>query len=334
MEYFDIKPKEPQNIALAFSGGGFRAATYSLGCLSYMETLQLGNEKFTSLVNFIASASGGTITNLLFTRSQRKKESFESFYKKMCDEILKDETLVNRVFEVLQDANAWTSRPEKSRNLINAFAMVYDELLFQGDKFEIYLTEVPGAVAEVCANATEFDNGVLFRFQNAGDAGNRFLRFRRTNEARSILQKIKLADILAASSCFPVGFEPIMFPVDFTHEHLGNNELRDAMMQDTKYSPAKEENGDKPPLSFGLMDGGIDDNQAIDSFVRAESRLQGRNNFGYDLFMTCDVSSNYTSGFDFPVRNKKNPFLRLSLLSYVFFFFWFWHYPSSVLFMT
>ncbi|MGY0038464.1 hypothetical protein [Pedobacter sp. NJ-S-72] len=62
------------------------------------------------------------------------------------------------------------------------------------------------------------------------------------------------------------------------------------------------------------MDGGIDDNQGIDSFTRAEERLQNRNIFGYDLYITCDVSSNYTSGYNFPEENKKSWLQKLNLL--------------------
>lgn len=57
-----------QSIALCFSGGGFRAAAFSLGVLSYLNKVKIksaeGEASLLSHVNFIASASGGTITNL------------------------------------------------------------------------------------------------------------------------------------------------------------------------------------------------------------------------------------------------------------------------------
>jgi hypothetical protein len=322
MEYINLDPKKPVNIALSFSGGGFRAASYTLGCLSYMETVMLGDKKMTELINFISSASGGTITNLGYTSSQRKGESFDAFYKRYNEKTLQGCELINRVFEIMNEKHTWKERPLKSRNMINAFSIAYDEMLFEQETFGIfYKNYVPGMVKEICANTTEFDNGMLFRFQNAGDAGNKFLGFKKDTASKEVLNKVKLGDILACSSCFPVGFEPFMFPADFTYSELSKEHLENAVNEDTRYSPAKDDTtaaADEPPC-FGLMDGGIDDNQGIDSFIRAEERLQNKNHFGHDLYISCDVSSNYTSGYNFPAENKKNILLKPSILQYILF---------------
>lgn len=320
MEYIDIKPRHLENIALSFSGGGFRAASYTLGCLSYMETVEIGGRKLTSLVNFISSASGGAITNLAYTASQRKGASFADFYKQMTEQILQGCLLVNRVFDILQDQTCWVGRPLKSRNLINAFSIAYDELVFKQETFGIYWKHTPGAVAEVCANSTEFDDGMLFRFQNAGVAGNKFLKFKSEASSLKVLQSIKLGDILACSSCFPVGFEPFMFPVDFTSPEIGKEQLEKAIEQDPRYSSDKDDHVNSKTPCFGFMDGGIDDNQGIDSFIRAEERLEYQNGFGYDLYISCDVSSNYTGGFEFPQENKTAFLQKPSLLQYILLF--------------
>ncbi|KIO78207.1 hypothetical protein TH53_04985 [Pedobacter lusitanus] len=317
MNYSVLQPRKPEHIALSFSGGGFRAASYSLGCLSYMETVYIDGKKLTSLVHFISSASGGTITNLAYTASQRKGQSFQEFYTGMTKHILHGTTLIDRVFKILNAESHWKKRPDKSRNLINAFSIAYDELLFKEEVFGIYWKPVKNAVKEICANATEFDNGMLFRFQNAGIPGNKFLRFRNEKAATESLKKIKLADILACSSCFPLGFEPFVFPNDFTYHDLSKNALETAIKEDPRFSPDKGPQNETPPPRFVLMDGGIDDNQGIDSFTRAEERLQNKNIFGYDLYITCDVSSNYTSGYDFPEENKKSWLQKLNLLQYL-----------------
>lgn len=317
MEYSVLQPRKPEHIALSFSGGGFRAASYSLGCLSYMETIYIDGKKLTSLVHFISSASGGTITNLAYTASQRKGQPFDEFYDDMNKHILHGTKLIDRVFKILNAESAWKKRPDKSRNIINAFSIAYDELLFKEEVFGIYWRPVKNGVKEVCANATEFDNGMLFRFQNAGLPGNKFLRFKAERAALETLKKIKLADILACSSCFPVGFEPFVFPNDFTYNQLSKSDLEAAIKTDPRFSPDKGEQSVIPPPHFVLMDGGIDDNQGIDSFTKAEERLQHRNVFGYDLYITCDVSSNYTSGYNFPEENKKNWLQRLNLLQYL-----------------
>lgn len=57
------------HIALAFSGGGFRASSFGLGVLSYLPQLQQENQ--TSLlenVTFISAASGGTIANAMYAQ--------------------------------------------------------------------------------------------------------------------------------------------------------------------------------------------------------------------------------------------------------------------------
>lgn len=299
--YQDLEPKKPVEIALSFSGGGFRAAVYAVGCLSYLEHIRFGEKRLTESVSFISSASGGTITNLTYTNSRRKNVPFPEYYTGFLAQV-KDETLANRVFEVLADDDIWKSRPHKSRNLINAFAIVYNDVLFNGAEFSAIEYNGHGPAA-ICANATEFDNGMLFRFQNEGVFGNKFLYG--TADGAGAISRIKLGDILAASSCFPVGFEPLMYPRDFTHQQLNAADLASALKQDPRFSPEKDDGEEKETLVFGLMDGGIDDNQGIDSFIRAEERLQNRNGFGYDLYISCDVSSNYTSGFDFPEEKEK-----------------------------
>lgn len=317
MEYSVLQPRKPEHIALSFSGGGFRAASYSLGCLSYMETVYIDGEKLTSLVHFISSASGGTITNLAYTASQRKGQPFHEFYASMNKQILHGTKLIDRVFKILNAESHWKKRPDKSRNIINAFSIAYDDMLFKEEVFGIYWKPVKNAVKEICANATEFDNGMLFRFQNAGVPGNKFIRFSNEKSSDEILKKIKLADILACSSCFPVGFEPFVFPNDFSYNGLSINSLEEAIKEDPRFSPNKDKQEKIPPPRFVLMDGGIDDNQGIDSFTRAEERLQNKNMFGYDLYITCDVSSNYTSGYNFPEENKKSWLQKLNLLQYL-----------------
>lgn len=314
MEYTEVEPRHFESIALSFSGGGFRAASYTLGCLSFMEISEIGGKKFTSLIKFISSASGGSITNIAYTASQRKGQSFDQFYKEINEKFLEGELVVDRVFEIMRSKKCWKERHLKSKNLINAFSMAYDELFFKNEKFGIYWNDAPGVVDDVCVNTTEFANGMLFRFQNAGVIGNKFLKFKK--EGLPVVKEIRLADILACSSCFPVGFEPFMFPADFTTPTVSKEALEKAITQDSKFSPEKTEEADKKPPCFGIMDGGIDDNQGIDSFIRAEERLQKKNDFGYDLYLSCDVSSNYTSGYDFPGENTKSFLQRPTILVY------------------
>jgi hypothetical protein len=107
-----------------------------------------------------------------------------------------------------------------------------------------------------------------------------------------------------------------MFPNDFTNPNISKKDLQEAIQQNSTFSAAKSKEDDYQPPHFGLMDGGIDDNQGIDSFIRAEERMQNKNKFGYDLYICCDVSSNYTKRYDFPKENKRNLLQKPSLLAY------------------
>jgi len=310
MEYIEAAPGKPGPIALSFSGGGFRAAAYTLGCLAYLETVQLGGRPFLERVHFISSASGGTITSLAYSLSQHRAQSFITFYHQLKEQ-LEGSGLLKHVFDILENDEEWESRPYKTRNLINAFAIAYDKFLFKEATFGELFPNKQGAVPEICANATEFSNGMQFRFQNVGVRGNQFLHFKTS----TILQQLKLADILAASSCFTVGFEPIVYPADFHYTGLDKKAMEDDIEQDSRFSPEKDDNEGKAPC-FNLMDGGIDDNQGVGAFMLAEGRMQTANGFGYHLYLACDVSSNYSPGYTFPEENKTAPFLRPSLRTY------------------
>lgn len=74
-----------------------------------------------------------------------------------------------------------------------------------------------------------------------------FIGNNKHNIPRDVAKNIKLSEILAVSSCFPGGFEPVVFPDDF--DFYNNKDCEDFC------------NGCK---SFGLMDGGIVDNQGIE----------------------------------------------------------------------
>ena len=311
-----------KNIAVGLSGGGFRAASYSLGNLSYLEHLKYDKEKGISLldnVNFISSASGGTITSALYSAGRHKGENFIDCYRKLLKTVLPGDNLLNTVLEKLNDDKQWnTPGNTKRRNIINSFAKVYDEKIFNGDCFGVFKKQEKPEGLEVCFNSTEFTRGFSFRFQanGTGRTGNSFVFFKESDEAPD---KIKLGDILAASSCFPGGFEPIAFPEDFAYKNekteLTSKSLRDHVI-------LKEYNGAEQPLketdSIGLMDGGINDNQGLDSAMLADTRR--RNNKDprppFDLIFITDVTSYFMDPYKVP-EEKENTGWRTSTMESV-----------------
>jgi hypothetical protein len=350
-----------ETIALAFSGGGFRAASFSLGALSYLNHIRFNdhtkNNKPSSLldkVTYISSASGGTITNAVYALHSKSGKSFGEFYKKLYED-LKEDHLLNNTLEILSRKKYWKERNKKSRNLINSFALAYDKYLFDGKTLEeLKPSSQATHLEEVCFNCTEFYRGLLFRqtVKMKSDPleekdeqflfGNFVL-----NLDHKIAAKLKIADMLAASSCFPAGFEPIIFPRDFLHEGLtseekiingikidlrsANKELLDflsgpdqkTMQQNYKtikesgsgksFTLSKLKFGKKTP-EIGFMDGGITDNQGIESMMKAnERREHGQTSFKpFDLMMANDVGSHYMDPYDVP-GNGKSLLGRLSI---------------------
>ena len=314
-----------KSIALALSGGGFRAASYSLGCLSYLEHTEYQGESLLKRVKFISSASGGSITNLFYTlrTAQNPDRDFKEVYKELYD-FLYNSSAITEAFKLLQDDARWKERPTKGRNLINSFAIAYDQTLFNGAQLKDLANP---RIHEVCINSTEFSYGVSFRFKTgSGTMGNRRIMI-----AEKVAEQFKLGDVLAASSCFPMGFEPILMPVDFAHKNLAADTIQNATTKN---------------LEFGLMDGGITDNQGIHSFLLAEERKFKADQRGYDLFIFCDVASPYMAAYALPKEKRSflksrsvqfylnlfkiTPIIFLGLLALLK---W-WHHPWYVIVLT
>ncbi|MDQ1138626.1 patatin-like phospholipase family protein [Pedobacter agri] len=307
-----------KKIALALSGGGFRAAAYSLGTMSYLHHLPYPNsEKHEATVldnvEFIASASGGSFAAILYSMQVQLKLPFEQTYKELL-EFLNGQVLLEGVLGRINDPGEWKS--DGSKNLINAFASIYDEKLFKRKTFGIYRDpEVAGGRRlEVCFNATEFHRGISFRFQASNVAadkakiGNKYVYFDAFDEkAMETAGKIKLADILAASSCFPAGFEPIMFPDDFAYKGIGDQgelttaELRKALtVTDYNNQPRQD------AVDIGLMDGGINDNQGLYSTLLADRRRrQKKPSDGFDLIFISDVASYFMDAYKAPKQSDQ-----------------------------
>ncbi|HWW42311.1 patatin-like phospholipase family protein [Pedobacter sp.] len=311
-----------ENIALALSGGGFRAALFSVGSLSYLNRLKVGDHSLLQQVKYISSSSGGSIANLVYSSYIFKGKTFEEAYVRLWTD-LDGEDLIKRAFKLLKDDRKWKHRREKSRNLVNAFALAYDEL-FEGLNFELFSDRSADPhLDEICINATEFANGVSFRFQSQhpgnypkGRIGNAYIKFKARGMAAA--KKMKLADILASSSCFPGGFEPVVFPDDFVYKGLSKHELLEHLVY--KYSPSTLPKGkdwlhnpdfDKN-TQFCLMDGGVADNQGIESMVLANERR--REKFGdFSMMILCDVTSYFMDAYTFPTENRKHWYERVNI---------------------
>lgn len=273
-----------EEIAISLSGGGYRAAMFHLGTLSYLNRILLPNGKsLLDVVNTISTISGGSITGLWYMMHVCKGEDIDACFKNLF-QILCNVDLPQSVL------NSFLEENNTNDSLIRETIHFYDKEFFQGQTFGLLMDSVEKIhIHHYSANGTDFSNGIAFRFQASRAIQNTKPEFRygfignaRHKISRDIAAKIKLSEILAVSSCFPGGFEPVVFPNDF--EFYKEDSIREKIRN-------KE--------SFDLMDGGIVDNQGIEPLLLANQQMtydnpQANGNTSYpchDLIIVSDVAS-------------------------------------------
>ena len=273
-------------IALSCSGGGYRAASFHLGTMSYLNHLQYQGKPLLANVKMLSTVSGGTITGIVYALLSQQGKTFDEIYDFMLDRLKKLDLLKLAIEKLNPDAQ-WNN-PHKRKNLINAFAELYDEH-FTGRATFSELDEMQCHLEAVAFNSTEFDNAVDFRFRNRGTGffGNYYLRVSNAQAG-----EIRLADAMAASSCFPGGFEPILWPGDFIHQA----------------APNLQAISDQPPV--GIMDGGIYDNQGIDTILKYKHNAETPY---FDCIIVSDVSSPHMTPYQPPPEKPKKGFNAITL---------------------
>jgi predicted acylesterase/phospholipase RssA len=220
-----------KTIAMCLSGGGYRAAAFHLGVLRALSKLG-----WLSSVKYLSTASGGTILAARWLVGLARAESFAAFEEKV-RAFLAGTNVVQSAVEDL----AKSKRP----SLIREAADVYDALLEKTTWSKLPLAPFD----EVVFNATDFDGGNAFRFVKSSN-DKVWIGNKNRKVAEEAVANMRLGDVVAASSCFPGAFEPIVFPRDFA--------------------------GTKPGCTpdVPLMDGGIYDNQGISSLLLVVKRAQ------------------------------------------------------------
>jgi predicted acylesterase/phospholipase RssA len=233
-------------LSLSLSGGGYRAAGFHLGVMELLDDVGL-----LSNVTSLSTVSGGTIFGAAWVVKTLDGMGFEAFRGWFREWMLK----TNVVREALAGLAAGEQGQSRA-SLIRSAARVYAAEGFLGDRRFGEVMEGSGIPAEVIFNATEFRSGVAFRFRRSPNPdarvgnGNFIV-------PREVAEQVRLADVVAASSCFPGGFEPICFPDEFEWgPGFGLERAREALGE--KFVPA-----------LPLMDGGVYDNQGVGSSILA-----------------------------------------------------------------
>jgi predicted acylesterase/phospholipase RssA len=283
----------PSTIGLCLSGGGFRAASFHLGALRYLQRVGLLDR-----VRILSTVSGGTILGVRYALSLSNGQSFAEFFARM-DHDLRRATLFTDILRRLADDEGLSLRSGK-KNLITVAAAIYARDWFSNDRGEPYRLDQfqsspPQPIEELCFNATDFSTGLAFRFQHSrhGLVGNL-----RHSIDRPLANQLRLSDIVAASSCFPGGFEPLAFPDDFVLDRA------------TADAIDKQLDGHR----VCLMDGGVYDNQGIESVLHADRRRVREQKSPMDLFIVCDTDPKSPRLFSIPPpiqTTGKGPITRL-----------------------
>jgi len=279
--------KKELSIGMSFSGGGFRAATYGLGALSLLNSIKLEDGRtLLDCVVVLSSVSGGTIPAMRYMLARARGEDVGIMVEEVFD-FLCNEDLMALALQRLSDEKA-----NREASSIKIMAGIYDSCLFGGATMGDIINNIDHIpVKDYTALAADFDNSLPFRFRltegkmtngqrlTYGVFGNQKHRI-----DRSVVEYITPGEALACSSCFPSAFEPMMYPDDF------------------KVSQVPEvANGINN--RFGIMDGGVVDNQGIDPILLAEKRMskyredKSRTDKALDLIIVSDVASPYMDGY-------------------------------------
>ena len=268
-------------ISIALSGAGYRAAAFHLGSMAYLDRLQFRGCSLLQNVRVLSSVSGGSFVNAMYTTTILNHGDFRQCF----DRLYRLMTKVDMVDEGLKKLAERKWPGFKEKKLTNALAEVYHEHFFR-DRFEIYWQDNTSHLDEVIFNTADLSNRRAFRFQKTsqdkGHFGNHY-----APTPLSVAKEIRLADVVAASTSFPGGFEPLMFPNDFQHTDSPN---LDQWAESLKYSSA----GHYP---LRLMDGSVGEDQGINSVIHAERRSREQDGVNKEnpknnsLLIVSDVSA-------------------------------------------
>ncbi|MEO0431595.1 MAG: patatin-like phospholipase family protein [Cyanobacteria bacterium J06656_5] len=302
LDFRDL-PKPPPDlrasdflIGLALSGGGYRAAAFHLGTLAYLHRVGMLHQ-----LSRLSTVSGGTFTGASYILSLVEGKAFADFFRGFYGFLCRAQLITDG----LDGLGKGTVRvPSGEQKLITAIANVYDRTFLKTSSGKPYtlgqIIDSKISVQEVVFNATEFRNGIAFRFQKSASPQARI-----GNGKISILKEdaklIRIADIVAASSCFPGGFEPLAFPGDFVWP---DNEVPDTVQTAVE----KRLPGDK---TIAIMDGGIYDNQGISSLLLSDDRKKSE---PLGMFIISDVDVPNDNLFPYPQKTRSSGKLTLGQL--------------------
>lgn len=232
--------KLEDGIALALSGGGYRAMVFHLGAL-----LRLNEVGLLGKLARVSSVSGGSITAGVLALAWKELQ----FKSGSADNV---RIVVDRVRELADttiDVGAVIRGIFLPGSIGDRVAAAYDRVLFHGKKLSDLSDEAPGKAPRFVFNATNVQTAALWRFSKPYMGDYRV----------GLVDKpdVALAQVVAASSAFP----PVLSP--FT---LANNQpVRRTAGADLSRAPYTQR--------VVLSDGGVYDNLGLETIYKRYTAL-------------------------------------------------------------
>jgi Patatin-like phospholipase len=287
------------DLALSFSGGGYRAAAFHLGALRILQRMGLLRD-----VVALSTVSGGSILGAAWVLSVVRGEGFAAFDRRFADYLVR----TNVIREALDHL---TSHREHGHpdfpSLIRSAARVYARPDLFGDArmgdIRVPVESADGPrFREVIFNSTQFRTGEDFRFVRSADP-DLPLHGGPLHLPHVVDERVRVADAVAASSCFPGGFEPLLFPQQFHWP------------AEMPLPKVEEALGAGFEGGVPLMDGGIWDNQGVESLVLAFHRGRAA------TLVVSDVAAREDDIYNFPKGHTRGwvTLRMVSILGWVLF---------------
>jgi NTE family protein len=288
-------------VALAFSGGGTRAAAFSYGVLKGLNETPLPGQPGKTLldeVDLISSVSGGSFTAAYF--GLHGKGIFDDFNTRFLLRDIQGDLAKN--FFSPQYAFKLLS-PYYSR--IDIAAELYGDIVFDKTNYQRLVDK--GRRPFIAVNATNMTTGAQFTFTQG-----------QFDVIGSDLSKFAIGRAVAASSAFPFLLTPVSLvnqpaPAGFSLPKDVENGLKDFGVNDRRYVWAKNlaeyhENKESRPF-LHLMDGGLADNIGLRYIMDAYLRTSGpifKRKARIDHLVIITVNAK-TAGSDKLDREEKSP---------------------------
>jgi NTE family protein len=187
-------PSQATPLALAFSGGGFRASLSCLGVLRF-----LADARLLERVRYASSVSGGSVANGLFAHDYARLAE-QNFSADALDQIVIEPFIAQISSQSLSKTlirNGWRLIGRKTRT--HLLADTFDRWFFDGHR----LAQLP-AGCRFIFNAANLTTGVRFGFER--DVFGDYVLGRRTTTGSDL----RLATAVAASAAVPGAFAPLV----------------------------------------------------------------------------------------------------------------------------